>query len=238
MKIRMGFVSNSSSSSFLVAYKNFEDFVRFSLFNGFEIFIEDMKKTKDFDKNVKKFIVKKLDDYFCYHYYDISSSEEIYEKMDEICGIFDFTNISFIDENGPFEKIFEKFNNLKKEFWNFIEKNNSKLFEFIEPIRYSQIDVEEIVLRYADDDERMFWVCAVNDYHKKCEEFYYSDEFKKSIENVTDKLIEEFKKSGVKLKFLRYEDDTHDGYMMENEFMPFMAKDPENKVRVFQIYEH
>ena len=114
MKIRMGFVSNSSSSSFLVAYKNFEDFFRFSLFNGFKIFIEDMKKTKDFDKNVKEFIVRKLEDYFYCHYYNISSSEKIYEKMDEIFGIYDLTDINFIDENGPFEKIFEKFNNLKK----------------------------------------------------------------------------------------------------------------------------
>lgn len=238
MKIRMGFVSNSSSSSFLIAYKNFEDFARFELFEGYKIFIEDMKKVFDFDKNVKEFIVRKLEDYFYYHYHNISSSEDIYEKMNEICDIFDFTNISFISEDGPFECIFKKFNDLKKDFWNSIEKNQPELFEFVEPIRHGKINVEEMVLYYADDDERKFWFDAVNDYHKKCGEFYYSDEFKNIIEDVVDKLIEEFKKSGVKLKFIRYEDDTNEGALMENEFMPFVAHDPEDKIKVFRINEH
>ena len=47
MKIRTGFVSNSSSSSFLVCYKSNEDLKRFLPFNGAKDFLNDIKECSD-----------------------------------------------------------------------------------------------------------------------------------------------------------------------------------------------
>lgn len=47
MKIRTVFVSNSSSSSFLVCYKSNEDLKRFLPFNGAKDFLNDIKECSD-----------------------------------------------------------------------------------------------------------------------------------------------------------------------------------------------
>lgn len=72
MKMRNGYVSNSSSSSFLVVYDNLEDFAPFRLFEkGYNRFMEDVvKSTSD---EVIGYIKMLLDDYF-YHL------KEIYER--------------------------------------------------------------------------------------------------------------------------------------------------------------
>ena len=47
MKVRTGFVSNSSSSSFLVCYRSDEDLKRFLPFNGANDFLNDIKRFSD-----------------------------------------------------------------------------------------------------------------------------------------------------------------------------------------------
>lgn len=47
MKIRKGFVSNSSSSSFLIGYNSLKDLERFSAFEGTEALLQDMNKCSD-----------------------------------------------------------------------------------------------------------------------------------------------------------------------------------------------
>lgn len=47
MKIRKGFVSNSSSSSFLIGYNSLKDLERFSAFEGAEALLQDMNKCSD-----------------------------------------------------------------------------------------------------------------------------------------------------------------------------------------------
>ena len=60
MKIRNGYVSNSSSSSFLVIYKQESDFDKFKEFDGYQDFMDDLygEDSSGFD-----FIVSVIDDY-------------------------------------------------------------------------------------------------------------------------------------------------------------------------------
>lgn len=47
MKIRSGYVSNSSSSSFLVVYHDISNFIKFSLFDYFSRFLSDVQKSDE-----------------------------------------------------------------------------------------------------------------------------------------------------------------------------------------------
>lgn len=47
MKIRTSYVSNSSSSSFLIICKNFSEFDKFKVFDGYETFKEDFDKSSE-----------------------------------------------------------------------------------------------------------------------------------------------------------------------------------------------
>lgn len=71
MKARIGFVSNSSSSSFLVSYHTIRDFDALKdEEKGYERFIKDVLEHEDNTEEVKRFLARKFDDVVngYYHY--------------------------------------------------------------------------------------------------------------------------------------------------------------------------
>jgi hypothetical protein len=100
MKIRTGYVSNSSSSSFLVVYHEITDFVRFSLFDYFSRFISDVQKSEEkhvimyMEYAIREFLHSKYNglehiytDYEHFHSSDIDSWIDLvvqYEYRDDI----------------------------------------------------------------------------------------------------------------------------------------------------------
>lgn len=74
MKVRKGFVSNSSSSSFLVCYKSDEDLKRFLPFNGAKEFLNDIKECSD--KKALELLKDCLEDSRTYLEWDRNAGKE------------------------------------------------------------------------------------------------------------------------------------------------------------------
>ena len=237
MKIRQGFVSNSSSSSFLIAYRDMKDFDRFSSFKGFDIFKKDMEEAEEYDA-VKEFLAFKLDTYFHYLFYDWSSSSESREEFDVLWDIFHLASSDFFSANSLLRKIDDTFCSLRKAFWADLEKNEPELYKLVKPLYFSEIDLDDYVRRAGSSEEKEKWHAAMREYYKKFDEYYSGEDFKQDIERIVEVLLEDYKKSSIKLKVLNYQDHSEEGSYMDHVFMPFLAGDPEGKISVFTNSEH
>ena len=245
MKVRNGFVSNSSSSSFLIIEKNENmDLERFKAFKGYDIFVNDLKNAKVFDQKVKKFISRKIENYFYWFYQKIEggNDEDVFELGFETASIFDKVNIDIFGDFSPFNKIYDTFNKYKDEFWKKLEENSIDLFNFVKPLTCAKnIDVDEIIMLECDDpnsEEMKFWKDSLKEYHDKCGKFFFGEEFKKIIDDVVDDFIDKMKDKNISLKVLIYSDDTPEGSMMEHNFMPFIMNDPEEKITIISNSNH
>lgn len=174
MKIRNGFVSNSSSSSFLIVFKRVEVFNKFKLFNGYEKFINELRSYNKSD--VKNFF-----------YYTLLSSfdDEMYSSKEDISAFqiemqsvsslrFSIESIlrkkidelKFKDAFDLSEKIYQKkkelelsgmksfeiTNLLRRSFMNDVTKECKKISNvMLEELEKS--DFNFCVLNYEDDSE-------------------------------------------------------------------------------------
>ena len=66
----------------------------------------------------------------------------------------------------------------------------------------------------------------------------YESEFSDAVNKFTEEIIDEYKKLGKKIILLRYYDEQKTGSYMEHLFMPFLAKNPEGKYKIYITNEH
>lgn len=237
MKIRQGFVSNSSSSSFLIAYKDTKDFDRFSSFKGFDIFKKDMEAAEEFDEEaVKAFLVSKLKTYFYSLYTTWDEFGEEKENLNELLDISD--NVDARDFLCSLSAARGKFGAFENDFWKDLEESQPELYAFVAPLMLTSVDLDDYVIRMASEEHKKTWLEVVLKYRARCREYYYGDEFREIVNKAANELIDAYKKSHIKLKVLRYEDHSDEGSYMEHDFMTFLAGDPEEKFNVFILNQH
>ena len=116
MKVRNGYVSNSSSSSFLVIYENENIFNKFKEFNGYTQFINDIKEEK---KEEAIFFIQN----FLQHYWYLIHNQYLKKDISMIGDLETNMYINFLFEESKIDD---------KEFWKIIQETNKRGYEFWE----------------------------------------------------------------------------------------------------------
>ena len=233
MKIRSGYVSNSSSSSFLIIYNDMSDFIKFSQFEGYEIFVNDALKAEfDEDKTLRKTIFSHVatmvrDDLYTFMNSILYKTSEWFDSYTN--DTYDFVNDSnFESEHSKLldiarKNVDELIKALIKRFGKrkinkILESRGKEIYEFFKDNPQDFSDFSDLTRIYFDK--------------------LYESEFSDAVNKFTEEIIDEYKKLGKKIILLRYYDEQKSGSYMEHSFMPFLAKNPEGKYKIYITNEH
>jgi heme oxygenase len=115
MKIRTNYVSNSSSSSFLVICHNKEyDFIKFKEFNGYDVFMKDIQVTNE--KEAKEFIASFLMNHYYHEHMKYLKKKLPDINLDDLSYIDYLFEISGIDDS-KYWNIIQETNRIGSNFW-------------------------------------------------------------------------------------------------------------------------
>jgi hypothetical protein len=151
MKIRNGYVSNSSSSSFLVIYDKESDFIKFKDFNGYDTFINDLKKFKEYGERF-------IENYLHNYWYNIHN-QYMYEDLDIT---------KFFDKQENIELLIETAKVDDTEYQDFMETVHKEGFDFHNAnkgnINYKNPEYRKYEKLYFENKEAK---CFLKDFAKK-----------------------------------------------------------------------
>jgi len=225
MKTRTSFVSNSSSSSFLVLAHGKDDFRCFDRFKGYECFISDYERKVKSDNPldaVMSFLKRIIREEI--HDTEYKIEQDLLHPGSNYSG-WSCTLADVVDRCEEFHGIPEP-----KELYAKLVEANNRLYDYREKV-WKELDSpenRERQFKYNDREITELNEMAENETKAICE----------------DPLLKEYAEQIVgalpQSCLLEYEDAYDSGSYMEHHFMPFMSQNPETDsgFSIFSVSNH
>lgn len=228
MKKRTSFVSNSSSSSFLVLAHGKEDFQCFDRFQGYRYFIADyeqaMKSGQDPLEAILSFLKRIIRAEI--HDTEYKIAQDLMHGGDHDYSGWSCTLADVVDRCEEFHGIPEP-----KELYAKLVEADNRFYDYREKV-WKELDSpenRERKFKYNDKEFRELYDMAEKETKAICEDTL--------LKEYAEQLAKELPKSCL----LEYADDIDmPGSYMEHHFMPFMSQNPETdqKFSIFSISNH
>ena len=201
MKVRNGFVSNSSSSSFLVAYHSKDDFSKFSKFDGYKELLHDLSSKRNSSLSTSVEHVEMVIDNYLYFFTD--------HMVDRVCGCDDDR------DSHDYEEYYELIYNLECDDE-----------EFMAPINKYRDDVRDMLEKMAGEGELKAKDGYI-DASVRFEAVEKTNRLRPDAHAIAEAMCQWIiMKKGMLVSTVEYEDDSDFGAYMEHEFMPFLSHCP------------
>ena len=230
MKIRAGFVSNSSSSSYIIVYKSLKDF---DMFKDFKEGARLLKSITADTIGGKKRALMQMVLNFLYDDFDsrlnLEGPTASFEDSDAFVSFWELLHLLAI----PFEsylQIFKLFSDVQDKYFQPLKTKYPRLIEKLEMSNDSWC-------RCTNEDEAKDIQEAIN----SCREVIYSTDFVNKVDALVDTFTEEInnklREKKLKLHACTYSDYSEEGSDM-CDFIEWITKYPKSKFNIIQYVDH